>query len=236
MSIMLRNAIKCEQCPIRHRAVCSRCEGSDLIALESMKTYRSFEAGAPILWRGDELSYVATVVQGVATLGKTMEDGRTQMVGLLLPSDFIGRPGRKEIEFDVVAATDVTLCCFEQASFEHLLATTPHLAQRMIEIVLDELDAARDWMLLLGRKTAKEKIATFILMLVRRQSIDGIDGKQPALALPLIREEIADYLGLTLETVSRQFSALKSAGVLEFSDRKHFRVLDEQALAVASGD
>ncbi|MGB7261238.1 MAG: Crp/Fnr family transcriptional regulator [Albidovulum sp.] len=228
--------IKCSDCPIRHRAVCSRCDDSELDLLEKIKRYRSFSAGDPILWRGDELTYVASVVKGVATLGKTLEDGRTQMLGLLLPSDFIGRPGRTEIEFDVTAATDVTLCCFERRPFERLIETTPHIAQRLMEIALDELDAARDWMLLLGRKTAREKIATFIEMLVRRQNIDTQKGVMPDLTLPLTRAEMANYLGLTLETVSRQLSALKRDGVLRFNDRRRFEVNDFSALHDATGD
>jgi CRP/FNR family transcriptional regulator len=201
-----------------------------------MKTYRSFAAGETIMWRGETLAYVASVVDGVATLSKTMEDGRTQMVGLLLPSDFVGRPGRENIEFDVTATTDITLCCFARRPFEKMLQDTPHIAQRLAEIALDELDSARDWMLLLGRKTAREKIATFLEMLIRRQHVEGLGLEKKALALPLTREEIADYLGLTLETVSRQLNAMKKDGILSFSDRRHFDVIDFQALSDATGD
>jgi len=228
--------IKCSECPIRYRAVCSRCDDHELSLLEQIKVYRTFEPDQPILWRGEDLKFVGSVVSGVATLGKSMEDGRTQMVGLLLPSDFIGRPGRPVIEFDVTAITEVTLCCFERKPFEEMIEKTPHLAQRLMEIFLDELDAARDWMLLLGRKTAREKIATFLQMLVVRQSVESVTGVKPELALPLTREEISDYLGLTLETVSRQISALKNQGVVAFSDRTHFEVLDREALLVATGD
>ena len=215
----LQSRPKCSECPIRHRAVCARCDDDELLMLEQIKTYKSFKAGDQVLWRGDGLTYVASVVAGVASLGKTMEDGRTQMVGLLLPSDFIGRPGREAIDFDVVAVTDVTLCCFHRKPFEALIETTPHIAQRLMEMALDELDAARDWMLLLGRKTAREKIATFIEMLVR-----------------LTLHEIANYLGLTLETVSRQLGAMKKERIVQFVDRRRFRVTDLEALHVASGD
>ncbi len=204
--------------------------------MEQIKSYKTFAAGDPILWRGDDLTYVASVVRGVATLSKTMEDGRIQMVGLLMPSDFIGRPNRKTIEFDVVAATEVTLCCFQRVPFERLLATVPHVAQRLLEIAMDELDAARDWMLLLGRKTAREKIATFVEMMVRRQHVDGLGLDHEPLVLPLTRDEISNYLGLTLETVSRQLNALKRDGVLRFVDRRRFEVIDMAALHAASGD
>ena len=228
--------VSCSSCPIRHRAVCAHCDADEFEILEKIKDYRTFKAGEQIAWRGDRMAYVASVVVGVATLSKTLEDGRTQMVGLLLPSDFIGRPGRRLIDFDVTAVTDVTLCCFEASAFEKLIATTPHLSQRLVEIAMDELDAARDWMLLLGRKTAREKIATFIEMLLRRQNIDGSMPLRQGLALPLTRDEIANYLGLTLETVSRQLTALKKDGVLRFTDRRHFEVIDLAALHEASGD
>jgi CRP/FNR family transcriptional regulator len=158
------------------------------------------------------------------------------MVGLLLPSDFIGHPGRTRIEFDVIAASDVTLCCFDRGPFQQLLTDMPHISQRMIELAMDELDAARDWMLLLGRKTATEKIATFVEMVVRRQNIQRRDGRPIDLTLPLSRGDIANYLGLTLETVSRQIGVLKNDGVLEFIDKRRFRVKDMEGLQRATGD
>lgn len=203
--------------------------------LESMKTYRSFAAGDPILWRGEPLQYVASVVKGIATLSKTMEDGRTQMVGLLLPSDFIGRPGREEISFDVSATTDVTLCCFDRLKFERVVEETPHIAQRLMELALDELDAARDWMLLLGRKSAREKIATFVEMLARRSKHDE-SGDEFTVDLPMTRDQIADYLGLTFETVSRQFNALKSEKLIDFKDRRHLIVKNLAGLRGETGD
>ena len=200
-----------------------------------MKSYRTYAAGEVILWRGEPLDCVASVVSGVASLSKTLEDGRTQMVGLLLPSDFIGRPGRTHVEFDVTATTDITLCRFARAPFERMLEDTPHLAQRLMEMALDELDAARDWMILLGRKTAREKIATFLDLLARRGvAQDG--SARIALDMPMTRDQIANFLGLTLETVSRQMNALKKDGVITFSGRKKLDVIDMIALRDATGD
>ncbi|MDJ0639247.1 MAG: Crp/Fnr family transcriptional regulator [Paracoccaceae bacterium] len=234
MTVVFNERNKCSSCPIRHRAVCARCDDDELALLEQIKVYRSFEAGQPIHWRGDELTHFSSLVSGIAALTKTMEDGRTQMVGLLLPSDFVGRPGRDTVDFDVTATSDVTLCCFKRQPFEEIVEATPHVAQRMMEMALDELDAARDWMVLLGRKTAREKIATFLEMLVRRSHVENMS--IPAIDLPLTREEIANFLGLTLETVSRQMSALKKEGVVSFPDRRHFEVLDLAALHDATGD
>lgn len=234
MNVLITERVKCSECPIRHRAVCARCDDDELDILERIKSYRSFKSGETIIWRGDSLTHVSSVVAGIATLSKTLDDGRMQMVGLLLPSDFIGRPGRETLDFDVVAASDVTLCSFERKPFERLLTDTPHISQRLVEMAMDELDAARDWMVLLGRKTAREKLASFIQMLVQRSRIDGM--AVPALSLPLTREEIASYLGLTLETVSRQFTQFRKEGIVEFTDRRHFSVKDHAALLDATGD
>lgn len=235
MTVLLKTSVKCNECPIRHRAICSRCDEDELTLLESMKSYRTYAPGDVILWRGEPLDFVASVVRGVATLTKTMEDGRTQMVGLLLPSAFLGRPGRKVIDFDVTATEEVTLCCFDRVKFEKLIDETPAVAQRLMELALDELDAARDWMVLLGRKTAREKIATFIEMLSNHSQVADGD-HQNDIDLHMTRDQIANYLGLTLETVSRQFTALKKDGIIDFTDRRHFVVTDLAALHDETGD
>ncbi|MBI1170857.1 helix-turn-helix domain-containing protein [bacterium] len=228
----------CGDCPIRHRAVCARCDGQELAKLEEMKYYRSFEAGQNVVWSGDRMDFVASVVSGIASLTQTMEDGRRQMVGLLLPSDFVGRPGRTMAPYDVTATTDLVMCCFRRKPFEEMMSVTPHVAQRLLEMTLDELDAAREWMLLLGRKTAREKIASLLSILARRDA--GLKARAPkgaiSFELPLTREEMADYLGLTLETVSRQMNALKRDGVVELEEKRRIVVPNFDRLAEETGD
>ncbi|WP_298974671.1 transcriptional regulator FnrL [uncultured Roseobacter sp.] len=228
----------CSECPIRHRAVCAKCDRDELELLEDIKYYRSFSAGQTVMWAGDHMDFVASVVSGVATLTQTMEDGRTQMVGLLLPSDFVGRPGRASAAYTVSATTDLMMCCFRRKPFEQMINTTPHIAHRLLEMTLDELDAAREWMLVLGRKTAREKIASLLSIIARRDAV--LDGSAPGKALeielPLTREAMADYLGLTLETVSRQVSALKRDKVITLSGKRSITVPDMDRLLLEAGD
>ncbi len=228
----------CADCPIRHRAVCARCDSDELERLDAIKYYRRFEAGQTIVWAGDQMDFVASVVEGVASLTQTMEDGRRQMVGLLLPSDFLGRPNRESVAYDVTATTDVMLCCFRRLPFQSLIEETPHISQRLLEMTLDELDAAREWMLLLGRKTAREKIASFLSIIARRDASlkNRPNANELVFDLPLTREAMADYLGLTLETVSRQMSALKRDGVIELQGKRHITVPDVSALMDETGD
>ena len=184
------------------------------------------------------MNFVGSVVSGIATLTQTMEDGRTQMVGLLLPSDFVGRPGREGSAYDVVATTDVVMCCFRKKPFEDLMTRTPHIAHRLLEMTLDELDAAREWMLVLGRKTAREKIASLLSIIARRDASLSVDAASGAVSfdLKLTREAMADYLGLTLETVSRQISALRKSGVIELEGKRHVTVPDMRRLIEEAGD
>lgn len=228
----------CDACPIRHRAVCAHCDKDELDELEVIKYYRSFEAGQTIIWSGDPMNFVGSVVSGIASLTQTMEDGRTQMVGLLLPSDFVGRPGRENAPYDVQATTDLVMCCFRKKPFEDLMGSTPHIAHRLLQMTLDELDAAREWMLVLGRKTAREKIASLLSIIARRDASAHKPGagRQIVFDLPLTREAMADYLGLTLETVSRQISALKKDKVITLEGKRHVTIPDMRRLMEEAGD
>ena len=219
---------QCGACPIRHRAVCARCEADELAALDALKFYRSFEAGQTLLWAGDRMEFVASVVSGVATLTQVMEDGRTQTVGLLFPSDFVGRPGRERAPYNVIATTDLLMCCFRKKPFEELMARTPAIGQRLLEMTLDELDAAHEWMLLLGRKTARERLASFLTRLSERQVQLG--GAVGHVHLPMTRLDIADYLGLTIETVSRVFTQFKTSGLIQLLPNNEVALPDPEAL------
>ncbi len=220
--------MRCGDCPIRHRAICAYCDEPELEMLDEIKSYKTYKSGETIVWAGEEMPLIGSVVSGVATLSRSLADGRRQMVGLLLPSDFIGRPGRKVAPYDVVAANDVMICHFRVGKFNNLIDDTPALERRLLDMTMDELDAAREWMLLLGRKTAREKIASMLVIFARRgtelQKRELVDGLR--FEVPLTREAMSDYLGLTIETVSRQFSALKKAGVIVLEDARHIRVPD----------
>lgn len=228
--------IDCTYCPVRHRAVCSRCEGDEREELNTIKYYKSFEPGQTIAFQGERNDFVASVVSGVATLTNSLEDGRTQVVGLLLASDFLGRPGRDKIAHDVTAATNITLCCFQKRPFEKLLIKLPHLNERLLEMALDELDASREWMLLLGRKSAREKVASFLMMLARRTADPNAQpGGAAQIELPLSREVVANYLGLTIETVSRQLTGLRKAGLIDLDSARSILIADINALADVAG-
>ena len=228
----------CADCNIRYRAICATCDTDELSRLEDIKYYRTFEAGQHIMFEGDEMHFVASVVTGAAKLSRTLPDGRIQMLGLLLPSDFIGRPGRDHVAYDVEAIQEVTLCCFRRKPFEDMIEVTPHLGQRLLAMSLDELEVAREWMMLLGRKTAREKITCLLSLIARRTAALHLQSMHDGLSfeMPMSRETMGEYLGLTIETVSRQMTALRKDGIIEMTGNRTITIPDLADLIAETGD
>jgi CRP/FNR family transcriptional regulator len=155
---------------------------------------------------------------------------------LLFPPDFLGRAFRRSNPYFAEAASDLEICIFPKDAFERLAGEYPEIEHRMFERALDELDAAREWMLLLGRKTAEEKVADFLYLLARRSMMTHCDDHATAsFDLPLSRADIADYLGLTIETVSRQLTRLKTSGVIRLVNHRLIQVPDLDALSAIAG-
>lgn len=223
----------CFECGIRSRALCCALSPEQLAALNRISYRRRYPAGRLIGGIETE-DWFANVLSGVVKLTKTLADGRQQIVQLLFPSDFLGRPFRAGSGYVAEAATTVELCCFSRQPFESLMHAWAPLKQLFLERTLDEVEAAREWMLLLGRKSAEEKVAALILLVLRRVCAPGCDATgQPNCArfdLPLSRTEMADYLGLRIETVSRQLANLREAGVIETGRGRTVVVRDIAAL------
>jgi len=232
--------LSCDRCAIRHRAVCAALSREELAALNAISSRKRLRAGETIMWAQEPVDYFANLIEGVVKLSKSLADGREQIVGLMFPGDFLGRPYTREQPFNVEAVTDVRLCRFPQGAFEKLAHDHTGLGERLFNDTLDELDRARDWLLLLGRKNAQERLATFLHMLGKRsQEIGCHDRQTPQLVafdLPLSRSQIAAYLGLTIETVSRQLSRLRRAGVIDIVESRHIVVPRIRALEALCGE
>ncbi len=230
---------RCQHCAIRHHAVCGALNEEELKSLNKISRQRHIKAGQMIISEEDTGDFFANVVSGVVKLIKTMPDGRQQIVGLLFAPDFLGRAYGKQHAYYAEAATDVELCSFPHDRFERVLKEHPSLEHRLFEFTLNELDSAREWMLLLGRKTAEEKVASFLLMLAKRSALLGCGTKDRekdlTVQLPLTRSDMADYLGLTIETVSRQITKLKTRKVISLVDNRTLFVPELQDLADVAG-
>lgn len=233
-----QQSIRCDTCAVRHRAVCGALSRSEIERLNAIAHHRTIPQGHAIVADQERVTSFANIISGVVKLTKTMSDGRQQIVGLQFASDFIGRPFREQSAYEVTAVNDVHLCTYDRAQFERLVREFPGFERRLFENTLDELDAAREWMLLLGRKSAEEKVASFILMVSKRlESVgcqSGEAGGPVKFELPITRAEIADFLGLTIETVSRQFSRLKAKKIIGLEGARTVIVVDTPLLEQVS--
>lgn len=228
----------CETCVVRNRAICDGLDDREIAALSAMGRRRTVEAGEPLIWEDDDSLLVANVIEGVLKLVTSTEDGREQIVGVAYPSDFIGRPFGQTSRASVVALTDAKVCVFARNDFDRFARENPGLEHKLLERTLAELDRTRAWMMLLGRKTAPEKIATFLLdMSDRLAATNCIAPAGPAkrFSLPFSRQQVADLLGLTIETVSRQFTKLKNEGIIELPSRREVEILDRMSLKALAG-
>ena len=224
----------CEQCVVRNRAICSGLDSSELQTLNKISHHQKLSAGQSLLWEGENTLVVANVIEGVVKLTVSNADGREQIVGLMFASDFIGRPFGKESPFNATAVTDVEVCVFHRSSFDQFAAEHPNLQQKLLHRTLDELDRTRRWMLLLGRKSAEGKLASFLLEMTERLQPFGCVGNAPTsqFELPFGRQQIADVLGLTIETVSRQLTRMRDDAVIELPSRREINILNRQALEI----
>lgn len=189
--------------------------------------------GQMVLAEGAHAEFLGVIVSGVVKLTKTLADGRQHIVGLLFPSDFLGRAFRSENKYYAEAATDVELCHFPRAAFEKLLGECPPVSHCLLKLALNELDTCQEWMLLLGRKSAEERVASFLMMIARRAALTASDGSVQ-FELPLARSDIADCLGLTIETVSRQITRLKSRRIIGLVSNREIFIPDIARLEEAA--
>lgn len=226
----------CQACEARHGGVCGVLTPAQLTELNKHTTRSAHQGDSNLAAMADGEQF-SNILGGVVKLTKLMPDGRQQIVGLQFAPDFLGRPFSGSSDLVAEAATDVRLCNFPKKVIERFIQETPEMEHRLHEQHLRELDEAREWMLTLGRKTALEKVASFILMLVSHidpESDEPDHGVE--ISMPLKRADIADFLGLTIETVSRQVTNLRKRGVISVNDRKSIVVTNTEQLRTIAND
>ncbi len=228
---------KCDLCPIQHRSVCAAAGGRIRPELNRISHRRTFSAGETIVGEAEEAGIVGNVVRGVLRMVRTMADGRQQIVGLLFPSDMFGRVFASHSRYAIEAATDVELCCFDRGAFEALLVANPDVEHEVLLSTLDELDAARDWMVLLGCQTVLERVAAFLIIVRRRMMKMASDEWMPGphVSVPIGRRDMATYLGTTVESISRTIRAMARRGVIRIIDAQNFEVVQWNRLVALSG-
>lgn len=196
----------CAECSVRLVSVCGALELSELEALERISQVTAFSPKSTLFDEGALAGSVFNVTEGVVRLYKSLPDGRRQIMGFALPGDFLGLALMDRYGVTAEAITAVKVCRFSRSSFVSYIDGKPHFLRRLHEFAGHELSLAQEQMLLLGRKSAEEKVAAFLVQLQTRYS--RLAPVSVTVPLPMSRQDIADYLGLTIETVSRTFTKL----------------------------
>jgi CRP/FNR family transcriptional regulator len=226
----------CEDCAIRAISVCAALDRRELERLRAITVTYVLAADESLFREGDPAEHLFNVVAGSVKLVKLLADGRQQITGFLYPGDFIGVAFNDTYAYSAEAIEPLRLCRFDRRALEALMADFPKLERRLLARAGNEIVAAQDQMVVLGRKTARERVATFLLAIARRAAgSPPTRGSARALDLPMRRADIADYLGLTIETVSRTFTALQQDRVIAVERRTHVDILDTPALVHAAG-
>lgn len=198
--------VNCQHCRTRFLSVCSALDADELHELAEIVDPRCIPARTTLFSQGEDSSSVYNITEGMARLYKLLPDGRRQIIGFALPGDFLGLSLSDRFSFCADAVDDMRVCRMSRVRFSQQLDEKPHLLKRLHEMAANELMIAQDQLVVLGRRSAEERLAVFLLGLRRRFA--RIHHLSPTVPLPMSRQDIADYLGLTIETVSRTFSKL----------------------------
>lgn len=206
--------------------------------LARIASRRELMPGDVLCEDGEELPYVGYVREGSLCMGKLLPDGRSHIIGLVVQGDFFGRLDGSPTSYRIEALDRVRLHLFERAGFERILRQAPSVERLFQSRMVDDLEAAREWILLLRATRVSVRLASFLLILLRRQfngPPEALAGKPVRLRIPLRRAVLAQYLGTRPESLSRAFHQLQAAQVLRIIDANTVTFDDLPALVAAAG-
>jgi CRP/FNR family transcriptional regulator len=224
--------VDCAGCDIRPLALCGALEPSQIYAMSSIAHPRKIDTGKQLMQEGDPADDVFTLTEGMLKVYKLMPDGRRQITGFMIPGDFIGLAYGSSYVYSAEAVVPSTACRFQRTRLLERMTEFPELEHRLLSLASNELAAAQAQMLLLGRKSARERLASFIHGLAQRRGV----GDGEVMPLPMGRNDIADFLGLTIETVSRIFTAMRKERLITLPDKHSVMIESLDALREAAGD
>jgi CRP/FNR family transcriptional regulator len=222
------SAETCGSCDSRSSSVCNAIEDADLARLAAVANPIRVEPGRAFINEGDPADSFFNMTGGTATLYKLLPDGRRQITGFARSGDFLGLAVSSTYAFTAEAIDTVKVCRFGRRKMMELLDDFPAMERRLLDRASNELVAAQEQMLLLGRKTARERLASFLLsQFIRTRKCEH---DSSPIDLPMTRSDIADYLGLTIETVSRTFTRLRKEGTISLPSTDQVILLDRERL------
>ena len=191
----------------------------DLAHLSAVAVCVRKQPGQRILDEGQAAGHFFTISSGTARLSKALPDGREQVTSFAGRGDFLGLALSSDYAYSAVAIDAVSYCQFSRSALRLLIADFPRMEKRLLEITCNELVLAQQQMLLLGQKSARERVASFLIQRVRKSAITPACGQAVHVSLPMTRSDIAAYLGLRIETVSRTLTRMRLDGLIRHEDR-----------------
>lgn len=225
----------CEHCGSRIAGLCKPLDAAMLDEVSSDSEHSAMAPRSVLFREGDPARRVFTLIDGVAKLTRLLPDGKQQVVGFRFAGDIMGYTNRSTYPFDAELLTSSRVCKLERPKLDGLLKRHPLLERRFLDLCVQELSSTQDQLVAVGRLPAKCRVATFLLLLDNAHRVRGMSVK--TLSMPMTRADIADFLGLTLETVSRTFTAFRKRGLLREPSHGQVELLDLEALqSLAEGD
>jgi len=190
-----------------------------------------YSKGTEIFGEAEPAAYIYQIVEGGVRSHKLLSDGRRQIGAFHLPGDIFGLENGNFHRFTAEAVVDSTIRLVKRESLERVAKADPAMIRSLLRMTTENLQHVENHMLLLGRKNSRERVAAFLLEMNGR-----VSGPGDVVALPMSRRDIADYLGLTLETVSRALSVFKRKGYLRFLDTSHRQIVVLNAAGLTAID
>ncbi len=227
------SSLTCATCPVRDRAACSALSDVERNEIAKIGWHVTLAPGETLFARGSEELACATLMSGALKISNFSEDGIERILSLIHPAGFVGEMFAPIARHDVIALTESRLCVFSKDGYSRAIERFPALGRALLRRSTEDLFASRLMIDLLGRRNARQKIAGFILSMANAASESPC---HPAgqFTLPLNRGEIAGVLGITIETVSRQFSSLEREKIICRKGARGIRLTDVSRLEVAA--
>lgn len=213
----------CSRCGSRVTGMCRPLDVAALDDVAADSDQVSLPARATLFGEGDKATRAFNIMEGTVKLSRLLPDGRQQVVGFRFAGDILGYTTGETYPFDAELLTPGRFCRIERPKLDRLLRAYPTLERRLLDLCLEELEKTQEHVVTVGRRTAESRVASFLLGLVEAQRRRG--PLPPQLQMPMTRADIADFLGLTLETVSRSLTGFRKKGWIEEPAHQRLKIL-----------
>ena len=223
-----KRSTRCAVCKIRSYSFCRCLHDDQLKVFSEISDEKEFRDKQTIFLQQGPSRHLYNITKGNIKIYKLLSDGRIQIIGFLYPGDFFGSYKKGKYNYSSEAIGNVRLCVFRQEVLDEYLEKNMNHSKELLHITSHELTLAQDRMGVLGKMNANERVAKFILNISDQRA--RIGWQDNPISLPMTRQDIADYLGLTLETVSREITRFKTSNLIKAMTSKQIFISDREKL------